>query len=93
MNNLPISPKELDKQSPVKIDRWVVVGTEEWKRLDDNHDLSKKIIANGMLDPAYLFTDRMGRIFGRNQQGYFYPLHFEYGKELIGYRIAVRASN
>ena len=93
MKNLPISPEELDKQSPVKIDRWVVVGTEEWKSMDDNPDFSKKIIAKGMLEPAFLFTDRLGRIFGRNQVGYFYPLHFEHGKELIGYRLADRAAN
>lgn len=93
MNNFP-APKELDAQSKIKIDRWVDVDSEECKELDDNYALTKKMIR--MLhdkEPAYLFTDSLGRLFGKGVDGLYYPFHFEsYGK-LIGYRLAKKAAN
>jgi hypothetical protein len=88
------SPKELDEQSKIRIDRWIDVESTECKELDDNYALTKKMIR--MLhdkEPAYLFTDTHGRLWGRGEDNSFYPFHFEYGKKLIGYRLSKKAAN
>jgi hypothetical protein len=93
MESVP-SPQELDTQSAVKIDRWIEVGSEEWREMDDTPDFTKKILRLGLHHPEpFLFTDMLGRIWGKGEGGKFYPFHFEYGKKLIGYRISALALN
>lgn len=88
------TPQELDTQSKIKIDRWVEIGSEEWKDLDDNPAFTKKILRLGLHHPEpFLFTDTMGRIWGKGNDGTFYPFHFEYGKKKLGYRISALALN
>ncbi len=92
MNRLPISHEELVKQSPVKVDSWVDIGSEDHKDKDDDVALTKRILKIGMED-KFLFTDAMGCLWGRDEQGLFCPYHFEYGKKLIGFRLAKTAAN
>ena len=87
------TPQELDAQSKIKIDRWIDVDSEECRDKDDNYAFTKKCIKLGFQEQAYLFTDLHGRIWGKGQDGYFYPFHFEYGKKLIGYRLSKKAAN
>jgi len=88
-NKLP-SPKVLDTQSKVKIDRWVDINSEECSNLDPDAKLARDWIKKYVGD--FLFTDTDGRIWGESDNGY-YPFHFEVGKRLYGYRISKSASN
>lgn len=89
-----MTPKKLDAQSPVQIDKWLDVDSEECREKDDNYDLTKKILKMGFEEPAFLFVDSLGRIWGKSEEGEpMYPFHFEYGKKLIGFRISKRAVN
>lgn len=87
------SPKELDAQSKIQIFKWIEFESEECKGIDDNYALTKKMIKLGFQEPAYFFTDSLGRIFGRGIDNYFYPFHFEYKGKLIGYRLSKKAVN
>ncbi len=88
-----MTPAELDKQSPVKIDRWVDIDSEEAKTLDEDRALTKKMVRIGFED-KWMITDNLGRIWGFNaEKNLFFPFHFENGKELIGYRMAKVAAN
>ncbi len=65
------TPKELDAQSRVHIDRWIDVDSVECKEIDDGYDLTKKIIR--LLfdkEPAYLFADQRGYLWGKGDNGY-----------------------
>ncbi len=87
--------QELDAQSPVKIDRWIDVDSEECKDMDETPDFTRKIMRIGFED-GWLFTDLQGRIWGHaknEENGPFFPFHFEWGSQLIGYRISKRAAN
>lgn len=88
-----LSPAYLDSQSKVAISRWVDVDSEECRDIDDDYAFTKKILKNGFADPPFLFTDRLGRIWGKGNAGEFWPLHFEYGSKLIGYRLSKKAAN
>jgi len=88
-----MSPVELDRQSSVKIDRWIEIDSEEWRNMDDNPDFTKKILKLGMKEPAFIFSDSRGRLWGKGKDGSFYPFHFEYGSLRIGYRISRMAAN
>lgn len=88
-----MSPAELDKQSPVHIDRWIDLDSQESKDLDPDRALTKKMVRIGFED-KWMITDTLGRIWGFNKEkNIFFPFHFENGKELIGYRIAKNAAN
>ncbi len=89
-----LTPNQLDAQSKIQVDRWVEVESDECRTLDDNYSLTKKMIRKLYEEqPAYLFTDSLGRLFGKGVDGLYYPFHFEsYGK-LIGYRLAKKAAN
>lgn len=88
-----MNAKELEAQSPVKIDRWVDVYSEECRMMDDTYDFTKKIMRLGFED-GWMFTDSEGRIWGKDKTGGpCFPFHFEYGNQLIGYRISKRAAN
>lgn len=92
MNNFP-APKELDAQSKIKVDRWIDVDSEEWRELDDDPALTKRMIKLGFQKPEYFFADTMGRIWGKGEDGRYYPFHFtSYGKN-IGYRLPKKAAN
>jgi hypothetical protein len=88
------SPDELDKQVTVQISRWIELYSEECRMIDDNYDFTMKLVKMLLLkEPAYLFTDSSGRIFGKGQDGTFYPFHTEYQGKLVGYKISKRAAN
>jgi hypothetical protein len=90
MNRLPLSTEELDKQSPVRIDLWLDIESEECKDKDPDIVLTKKWMKIGFED-KFLFTDSLGRVWGRGNEGRFYPYHFNIGKRLYGIRIAKKA--
>ena len=85
------SPKELDLQCKVSISKWVDLYGQEIRDMDPDINLTIKWFK--MLQGEYLFTDRDGRIFGRGNNGYWYPYHFTYGKKNIGYRLSSKAAN
>lgn len=91
------SPKELDAQSVIKIDEWLDVSSQRCKDIDDDYALTKRMLKVGFEEPAFLACDLDGRIFGRGENGRYYPFHFEYGhgdsKKLIGYRLSSKAAN
>lgn len=96
------SPQELDAQSPVKIDRWIDVGSQDHKDLDEDRQFTMKLIHMGFddggpNDPAWMYTDAKGRIWGhdpRNPEKPHYPLHFDGPRgEKIGYRLPKKAAN
>ncbi len=84
------SPKSLDTQSKIKIDRWVEIDSEECSNLDPDVKLARGWVKKFLGD--FLFTDNDGRIWGESDNGY-YPLHFEVGTRLYGYRISKKAAN
>ena len=95
-------PEELDAQSEIQISRWLDVDSTECKELDDNRPFTKKIIlmgfeSNGTNDPAFMYTDSLGRIFGHDPhhpEKPHYPLHFTAPNgELIGFKICKKAAN
>ena len=59
----------------------------------ENPALTKKWLKLGFQEPAYLFTDTLGRVWGKGENGKYYPFHFKSGKSLIGYRVSIRAAN
>ena len=90
-----MSPSELDRQSPVKIVRWIDVDSEEAKANDDNRALTKQMLKMGFQEPAFMFVDTLGRIWGKGKEGSFYPFHFELGptRLLYGFKISAKAAN
>ncbi len=86
------SPRELDAQSKIKIDRWIDIDSKEWRELDDDPGLTKKFLKLGF-EESYLFTDTDGRVWGKGEDGRYYPYHFSSGKKKIGYRLPKKAAN
>lgn len=88
-----MNSKELDKQNPVQIERFIEMGSEEWRDMDDFQDFTKKIFRWGFED-GYLTCDDLGRVWlkPKGEEPYL-PLHFEYGKKLYGYRLSKKAAN
>lgn len=87
------SPTELDAQSPIQVDGWVDLDSERWREVDDDPGLTKKFIRIGFAEPAFFFTDSLGRIWGKGENGIYYPYHLDYGKKKYGIRIAKKAAN
>jgi hypothetical protein len=92
INKLSATPLELDIQSRVKIDKWLDIDSEECKDKDPDITLTKKWLRSGA-ENNFLFVDTLGRIWGTGDNGYYFPYHFEYGKKVYGFRLAVMASN
>ena len=87
------SPKELDAQCQVQLDGWVDLDSERWRETDSDPALTKKWLVMLMKEPAYLFTDSDGRVWGKGENGIYYPYHYEYGKKKYGLRISKKAAN
>ena len=88
-----MTPADFDKQSPVKIDRWIDIDSEEAKAKDPDRAFAKKLLRIGFED-GWLQTDSDGRVWGFDpKRNIYYPTHFEDGKKLLGYRIAKKAAN
>lgn len=92
INKLLVTPLELDIQSQVKIDKWLDLNSEECKDKDPDIALTKKWLRLGAKE-NFLFVDVLGRIWGKGDNGYYYPYHFDYGKKVYGVRLAVMAAN
>ncbi len=92
MNTFP-APQELDAQSKILIKRWIEVGSQEWRELDNTPGFTKMIIRELTKEPAYLFADTLGRLWGKGEDGRYYPFHFTSFGENIGYRVSARAAN
>ena len=86
-------PKELDKQSPVFIDEWLDIDSNKCKMLDDDRAFTKKCILIGM-ESGFMSTDSDGRYWGFDaKKNTYYPLHFNVGNKLYGYKQSKKASN
>lgn len=92
IEKVELSPNELDKQSEIKIVKWLDIGSEECKDNDPDVALAKKWLKMGAED-KFLFVDRLGRIWGRASSGSFFPYHFNVGDKNYGYRLAINAAN
>lgn len=89
-----MNAKELDAQNIIKIDEWVDIDSERWREVDDDPSLTKRIIRLGFEKPPFLFLDSLGRLWGKSKETErYFPFHLEYGKKLIGFRIAKKAAN
>jgi hypothetical protein len=94
MSSSILTPYQLDLQSKIKIDKWLDVDSDEVRSMDDNHSLTKLILRRLYEEqPAYLFTDTLGRLWGKGEDSIYYPFHFNYGNKLIGYRLIKKAAN
>lgn len=94
-----LSAKELDDQSEIKIHRWVEIGSEEQRFLDDTPEFTSQILKMGLKDtpeePAFLCFDSHGRLWSAkaNASGKYFPLHFEVNNRCYGYRNSKTAAN
>jgi hypothetical protein len=89
-----LKPKALDAQSEIKIDEWIDIESEKCKKLDDNMDLTKKILKMGFEGEPFLFLDDLGRIWGHDPvNNVYYPYHFNVGNKHYGYRMPRKAAN
>lgn len=92
MNQGLPTPQELDAQNPIKIERWIDLDTEEWREMDDDPGLTKKMMKIGF-EAGALFLDSNGRIWGKGEGGKYYPFHFDRGPKNYGYRLPKKAAN
>jgi len=92
MNMLP-SSKELDRQSFVKIDEWIELGSAKQMEVDDDPGLTKKWFHLLTKEPAHLFLDDLGRSWCRNDNGQYCPFHVEHDGKLYGIRMSAKALN
>jgi hypothetical protein len=89
-----LSPKQLDAQNPIKIDRWLDLHSDECRSIDDNREFTLHCLKLGMREPAFLFTDSRGYLWGSGKEpGKYYPFHLEHGNKLIGLKLSTKASN
>jgi hypothetical protein len=87
------SPQELDQQAKIIVDEWLEVDSDLCRQMDDNYLLTKKIIQLGFQEPAYLFADSNGRLWGKGVDKCWYPFHFIHNGKIIGYRLSKKAAN
>jgi len=87
------TPKELDRQSGVHIDKWIDIDSPECIELDDGYrDFTKQCIRFGF-ESGHMFCDTDGRIWGGVKGGLYFPFHFEAGTKLYGYKFSKKAAN
>jgi hypothetical protein len=99
MLTIALSPAALDAQSEIKIDRWVDLGSEDQRMIDEDPAFTQKCLRIG-LEGGVLSFDSGGRVWGYNKQnGKYYPLHTEFHRVpgqspmLIGFRQPKKAAN
>jgi hypothetical protein len=92
MKTLP-HPKDLDRQCSVSICKWIDLFSEEARNIDPDHKLSVEWYKMLTKEPADLYLDANGRIWGVSNNGIYFPYHFSYGNQLIGYKISSKAAN
>lgn len=92
IQKLALSPKELDAQSVVVIEKWLDVNSEECKEKDPEYKISKYLLNRGIQE-GFLKVDNQGRIWVHGLHEEFFPYHFELGDKLYGLRIAAAAAN
>jgi len=85
-------PQELDQQSNVNISRWVELNSQECRDMDDSYHFTQKCVKIGFED-GWMIVDAMGRLWGKGKAGEYFPFHFTYGNQNIGYRISAKAAN
>jgi len=88
----PLTSMQLDSQSCIQLDGWVEVGSEQAKRLDQDHALAIEWLHMGSQD-GWFVVDTQGRIFGKSLDNNYFPYHFESGDKKYGYRMSTLAAN
>jgi hypothetical protein len=92
LQKLSLTPKQLDAQSIILIDKWLDIHSEECEEKDNNIALSKNWL-NLLSKDGTLSTDSMGRIWMKNDDNGYHPYHFDFKNKNYGYRLAVSADN
>ncbi len=93
IKKLETSPKDLDAQSVVVIDEWVIVDSPKHKESDEYYAASKGMLQTGS-DAGFIMIDSNGRLWVMAEnENQFYPYHYERGNKLYGLRIATQAAN
>jgi len=87
-----LTAKQLDAQSPIPLDGWLDMNSEECKDKDNNQAFTRKCLRIGM-EEGFMHTDSLGRIWCLNNEDVYCPFHFSYGKKLYGFRLAAKAAN
>lgn len=85
---MKLNSKDVEKNSKIKIDRWIDINSAEFKKTDKYPAFTKRTLELGL--GSFLFTDELGRIWAKGTDCY-YPFHDEYKGENIGYRIVAKA--
>jgi hypothetical protein len=90
-----LKSSEVEKKSIVKINRWVDVDSKEFKEMSSPAEiiLTKKVVKAISFKDSGISTDELGRIWSKNEDGSFWPLHSEIGKEIIGFKVSKMAAN
>lgn len=92
IQKVELSPKELDAQSIISIDEWVVLDSPKHKETDDYYAISKSLLETSSGN-GFLQADSLGRLWVRGVNQEMYPYHYEYGNKNLGLRIATIAAN
>lgn len=87
-----MTPQQLDNQSPVKIDEWVVVDSPRFRQLDTTPAFTHKVIKLGFED-KWMYADSSGRLFCRFENQPHTPFHFDVDGKLYGYVMPEKAAN
>ena len=90
-----LNAHKLDIQSPVIIDKWIDIDSEEFKRLNSPEEIkiTKYFLKVGFGKDPFMFVDELGRIWGKGDNGIFWPFHFKFEKKNFGHRISSKAVN
>lgn len=91
-SNCNLTPAQLDAQSPIPLDGWLDMNSEECKSKDDNIAFTKKCFHIGLED-GFIFFDSLGRIWIDCGTDGYAPFHFEWKHKLYGFRVAKQAAN
>lgn len=67
------------------------------KELDTQNPIKiDEWVSIGFQDPPFLHADNLGRLWGSKQENgttVYFPFHIEYGRRLVGLRLATKAAN
>lgn len=90
MNQMP--PSQLETQSQIKIDEWLEIDSDKWKRLDDTPAFTKKVISYGLED-GWMVINNQGQLYCKWNDKPSVPFHFTLGSKTYGYKMSKRAAN
>ena len=89
-----LSAKELDEQCQINLESWIELDSQRWRDLDDDPSFTKRVLKVALEEPAFLYFDIQGRLWGKGNEGNYFPFHIETsnGKK-YGIRVSKKAAN